>query len=187
MRNTYIAVAVMTAIVLAALSYGFLSTGSPWAVRGYNLDTTRMTDFSEIQSAVQEYYEENSQLPATFAQLASSTEGSYYAEEKIFDDPETQQPYTYQTTGQMSYQLCTTFAASSAVENEYNGDSEDYYPEPAGGATTHTAGYDCLTYSVTGVAQPQESNPSEYDNYLGASSTPTLSATTTASATLQYP
>lgn len=155
MRGTYIAVAVMTAIVLAAIGYGFFSAGSPWAVRGYKLDATRISDFSSIQSAIQEYDSSNYKLPATLADVASSTYGSYYASQNVFKDPETQQPFDYKVTSHTEYQLCATFAASSDEESQYNGGGYYY-----GGSNNnqHKKGYDCISYSL----------PAMYPNELQA-------------------
>jgi hypothetical protein len=165
MKGTYIAVIIMTLVVAVAVGYGFWVMGSPWAIRGYKLDATRMTDFSEIQNITQDYYDTKYSLPDSLATLASSSYGVYYAEQNVFTDPDTQAFYDYKTTGSTSYQLCATFAASSQDEANYNGSSLLYLG--TGEAQQHSKGYDCITYSVTGVQ-----NPYSPDNYFfGASST----------------
>lgn len=175
MKGTYTAVAIMTVIVLAALGYGFFSAGAPWAIRGYKLDATRMSDFSSIQEIVQESYSANQyQLPATLAAVESSTYASYYVSQGIFKDPGTGQPYDYKIVSSTSYQLCATFAASSAEENQANGTTYDgYLSGELGSPTQHTQGYDCLSYNVP--AAP--SVPVAYPDTYYPSGVPTASST----------
>lgn len=181
MKGTYTAVAIMTVIVLAALIYGFASEGSPWAVRGYKLDDTRVSDFSTIQEAVLEYYDANQALPQSFADIASSTEGAYYESEGIFKDPDTGQPYDYKLVDQTHYQLCATFSASSEEEQQSESDSDAYlYDEPT--TQQHTGGYDCLSYSVPAPAPAPAYPQEDYYPYQGAG----IPVATTTKATSTY-
>jgi hypothetical protein len=188
MKGIYISVGIMTALVLAAVIYGFVVVGSPWAVRGYKLDDTRVSDFSTIQSAAQEFYNSNNRLPNSIAELASSTVGSYYATQNIFTDPSTQQAYDYKVTSATGYQLCTTFAASSQEESQ-NDSNYVSYPVVYGGAGTlnnqHPAGYGCIAYSVSGTGAVVY--PQGYPQPYPATSTIKTQTSSTVSDTITIP
>ncbi len=92
----------------------FFVVGSPQDQRDERLDQDRIQDLSSIENTVQWYYVEENVLPETLGDLEGRTKNPY-----IPVDPDTEEPYEYTVTGEMTYQLCAVFATD-------NIDSEDY-------------------------------------------------------------
>lgn len=130
------------AIVLGSIILGFLVMGSPTTQRELRMDAERVNNLSTIQYQIVDYWQRNSKLPATLADLNDSL--GYYG---VPTDPETNQPYTYSVTGANTFQLCATFAQSSAIE--MNG---EYYPELSmvkdASNWKHDAGNHCFTRTI---------------------------------------
>ena len=147
MRNTYIALAVMAVLVVIAIVYGFMAIGSPWDARGYALDQTRLSNFSSISSAVQSYAANKHTLPDSLNEVLETapTMYGYGITSSTINDPGTGQPYDYQRTDASDYQLCATFYASSAQEDQ-NGSESEYFTVLS--SNTHPKGYDCISYQV---------------------------------------
>lgn len=121
------------AVVLAAFIAAWFFVESPVVARQRRLDDTLVNNMRQIESAVNEYYSRNDQLPASLDELKSS---SVYLTEEATIDPETGQEIEYKRFNEEDYELCATFRLSSRDTS-----SPSYYP---GDTKQHEAGYQCL-------------------------------------------
>lgn len=96
------------ALILATVVAGFLIIGSPSQIRMYRLDDRKVSDLSNLQSQIVDYWRQKERLPQTFDVLRDSIGGSY-----IPVDPQTGEPYEYRTTGALSFELCANFNMES--------------------------------------------------------------------------
>lgn len=94
-----------TVFVIAAIIGGFIAVGSPSKQRGIRFDQERLNDLSNIQYQLINYYQEKSILPE---KLSDITTGLNQYEPPV--DPETEQAYIYKKTGELTFELCATFA-----------------------------------------------------------------------------
>lgn len=94
-------------LVIIAIGYSFSIMGSPTTQRLLRLDDRRVQDLQSIQWQVISYWQQKEKLPEVLKDLADPI--SSYA---LPVDPEFQKgmTYEYKKTGDMSFELCATFA-----------------------------------------------------------------------------
>ncbi|MEK7606146.1 MAG: DUF5671 domain-containing protein [Patescibacteria group bacterium] len=97
-------------LVLGAIVCGFLTIGSPSERRALKFDEQRVSDLSGIQWEVLNYWQTRQKLPVALSDLSDEFSG-YVAP----TDPETGETYEYAVTGQLSFDLCATFARESVM------------------------------------------------------------------------
>lgn len=95
-------------VALIAIISGFFIMGSPGAIRMYRFDDQKVSDLTNIQYQIVNYWQQKEKLPATLADLSDSISG-YIAP----IDPQSGQPYIYEATGALSFKLCGTFNAET--------------------------------------------------------------------------
>lgn len=137
MRNYYLFVAFLGIVVIAVIAMGFKIMGTPFSQRVMALDTTRLSDFSNIRYRIEDYYRVNKKLPAGFYQLNGILNTK---------DPETKQDYKYEVVSEASYNLCATFSTDS----EQSLNSSTAIPSLGSPLyeNKHKKGYDCITYTL---------------------------------------
>lgn len=160
MIKNYILLAVITAVVVAALAYVFMSAGSPFAERARKMDQTRLSFFNVLENQIMSYYSKNKSLPQS---LADAVKDTYYANSKSDKDPETGNPFGYVVKADgYSYDLCATFSTASDGKS-----GQDYYSYGNSGPKTHKKGYDCITYAIPDyLRQRQATNQSSTNPFL---------------------
>jgi Domain of unknown function (DUF5671) len=82
--------AIAVALVMAAVTYGILETGTPREIRARKLDDKRLQDLSQIQSLVLQKWQKDGVLPESLATLNNELAGSI-----IPVDPKTRAVYEY--------------------------------------------------------------------------------------------
>lgn len=113
------------AVVAVAVIGGFISAGSPFKQRLLRFDGQRLADLQTLQSQIVNYWTQKNRLPAALDDLRDSISGFIPPV-----DPETGAPYTFRTTGNLSFELCARFNLSSKDNTLYK---ERYaYPVPVG-------------------------------------------------------
>lgn len=147
MRNNIVIIAVVSAVVLAAIIYGFTVAGFPIDARGKTFDTTRETNLRDLKSQIESYTQSNYSLPSSLNELAAKYQYSYLK----FNDPETSQPYEYTITGTYSYSLCATFSTASETKTTDKSVTYETYAQPA---FNHGKGHTCFNFTVSGVYPP---------------------------------
>lgn len=101
---------VITAVVIAAVLWGFAVIGSPFQQRNKRFDEIRVNDLSIIQNYIINYWQNNGILPTNLSDLEDSLLGIV-----IPVDPETGGMYEYGVINDLSltFEVCATFAAES--------------------------------------------------------------------------
>lgn len=145
-RKQAVAIGVGVLALLTILA-GFLIVGTPAKARLARFDEQRVADLQTIQSRVIDYWQAKQKLPATLDALG--TYGPLPA------DPQTGESYTYQTLGQFSFKLCTTFSAASQV---------NYAAVPTGSRGTqntwqHGSGQACFNRTIDPSFYPPLGRP----------------------------
>lgn len=95
-------------LVLAAIIAGFFIVGSPAKQRAQRFDELRINHLQSFESQIIEYWRIRNELPKNLAQISDVFPGIV-----IEVDPQTQKPYTYNTTGELSFELCADFATNT--------------------------------------------------------------------------
>lgn len=108
----YVTIGVVVAAVVAAL----VAAGSPAEARARRFDAQRVNDLSNIESQVISFWQDKDRLPADLSEMEDGL-GMFM----VPLDPETNEPYTYRTTGDLSFELCATFALPDDGTNRYDG------------------------------------------------------------------
>lgn len=138
MIKHYVTIGVVSLIVIAAIIYGFNSSGSPFETRARNFDAKRISDISTAKFSIESYYSTNSKLPTNLTDLKLDTN---YSSTK---DPETNKAYYYEVTGTKTYKLCATFNFESKPNDPI---SSGYNQE-----FKHPKGYHCFDLTIPNVS-----------------------------------
>lgn len=101
-------------VVVCTIAAGFFIMGSPNQIRTYRLDDERVSNLQEMQSQVVNFWQLKEKLPTVISDLNDPI--SNYTTPL---DPVTRKPYTYSTTGSLSFKLCATFGAESQANSAY--------------------------------------------------------------------
>lgn len=141
-------------VVLLSIIAGFFIMGSPTQVRLYRFDSQKVSDLQNIQWQIVNYWQQKQALPNNLADLNDPI--SDWDEPK---DPQTEQAYRYEKTGDLTFKLCATFNADSK-EAQY-----ERMPSSAIGAIEgnwdHGAGEVCFDRTI----DPERYPP--YDHVKG--------------------
>lgn len=105
---------VLAVIILIFIIVGFSVFGSPRAQKLIRYDMERVTDLQNIQRQVINYWQSEGFLPQS---LEDMTIKATYID--IPKDPETEEPYDYRISGDMTFELCATFNKES-IDNNLN-------------------------------------------------------------------
>lgn len=121
-----ISLALVIILTVAAIIGAFVIMGSPAKARLYEYDNQRVNDLSSLRGQIQYYYDTNKKLPVD---LSDPQLGQ-------FKDPDTKQPYEYQTLGDKQFQLCANFSLDASLSSD--------------GPTPETRGMGAWYYHKTG-------------------------------------
>ena len=127
---------VSTLVVLFSIIWGFSVLGSPRTQRLIRYDEQKVSDLQNINSQVESYFYNKNVLPQTLAEMSDS---NYYM--ATITDQQTNKPYEYRKTGNLSYELCAEFNKST---NEIMGGRSRPY-----GSWAHPALRYCFGKTVT--------------------------------------
>ncbi|MBV9159059.1 MAG: hypothetical protein JO019_00475 [Candidatus Kaiserbacteria bacterium] len=111
-KARYVGYAAGLAVVLTVVG-GFLIIGSPAQARLYRFDEQRVSDLSQIQYQIVNYWQQKLKLPQNLADLNDPLSGVV-----IPKDPQTGAAYEYRVVkAPYSFELCATFATDGAAMN----------------------------------------------------------------------
>lgn len=109
-------------LVLVTILAGFFIVGTPQQIRRMKQDAIRVQDLQSIQWQVLDFWQQRERIPMTLEEMKDPISNNV-----IPVDPRTGKTYEYKKTGDMSFELCATFADEGgtipAIER---------YSEPAG-------------------------------------------------------
>jgi hypothetical protein len=135
-------------LVLVVFVAGLFFMDKPSMVRDQRHDQTVINNFSQIDSAINQYYQVNKKLPGALSELQSAS-GIYIRQEDLVD-PLTKTAYDYKLTADTTYQLCADFKLATDKDDNRS------YAEPK---WDHQAGYQCLTSVVNKQEVRPETKP----------------------------
>ncbi|MDO8664188.1 MAG: DUF5671 domain-containing protein [Candidatus Liptonbacteria bacterium] len=127
-------------IALAVIVCGFYFAGSPFKQRSVKFDNQRVSDLQTIQSQTVYYWQQKEKLPQSLNDLKDSISGFIPP-----SDPDTNQPYEYRVTGNLSFEFCSEFALSS---DESAATQRYAYPTGIKDNWNHSAGRVCFSRSI---------------------------------------
>src|SRR6185437_8532699 len=142
-KKDIIALSYITILSLIAVVYGFSIIPSPAKEQVIATDAKRVSDLSNIQTTVDNYYQTHNVLPTTLDQLKSQAYSPSTPLDKT--DPQTNKPYEYTVMSQYNYQLCATFATDSTKDQTDPNDTTSVSYPVYNGDFTHPAGHFCFT------------------------------------------
>lgn len=124
----------------ASLVASFFFIDSPAQVRNQKFDQIIIDKFSQIDSAINAYYEENKKLPENLKNLLNGG-STYYIIEDDITDSNANKIFDYNFKAEDSYELCAFFR----TENKSRKSDEFYYVDAR---WLHDSGYQCLKQRV---------------------------------------
>lgn len=98
----------ITALVVAAIVYGFFVAGSPFAERLRRFDDRRVGNLQEIQWQVVSFWQRKDKLPGKLGDLRDDISGFVPP-----SDPETGLAYEYRVLNRLKFELCADFKTES--------------------------------------------------------------------------
>jgi len=94
--------------VIASIVIGFVVMGSPQTQRMKRIDQERVSDLSNIQRQIVNYWQTKEILPETLSDLEDQISGFIPSV-----DPETEEPYAYRVVSSLAFEICATFNLSN--------------------------------------------------------------------------
>jgi hypothetical protein len=107
-KVTFWTAMVSSTVMAGAIIASLLVVGSPAQQRDARLDQQRVSDLQSIQSNLIDYWQDKEAIPGTLVALEDDIIGY-----RNPVDPVTGEAYEYVVTGDLSFQLCATFATES--------------------------------------------------------------------------
>ena len=109
-RNMWRVIAAV--LIVGSIGAGFYVLGTPQSQRMLRYDSQKVSDLQNIQWQIVNYWQQKGVLPATLVELQDPISGFM-----VPADPQTQVPYEYEKTGNLSFDLCADFNKSTGVMN----------------------------------------------------------------------
>ncbi len=128
-----------TVAVCIVIVFGFISAGSPFTQRLIRFDDRRVSDLSELQSRIVNYWRQKGMLPTSLDDLKDSISGFTPPA-----DPETKVPYGYRRTGELSFELCAVFN----LPMEGGSERAPVYYGGLSGNWEHGSGMTCFSRAI---------------------------------------
>jgi len=140
-------------LVIVAFIAAFFYVESPKTARARRLDQIVVNNISNLESAVNSYYDRYKKLPESLD--AMKAEKDIYFDASTLVDPETKQAIVYQKLNEKDFQFCANFRTDSAqAENGRQPMMVSYPSYP--GDKNHAAGYQCLKGSLWTLVKAAE-------------------------------
>lgn len=105
-RNVWRALAAV--LVVGSIVLGFSVLGTPQTQREMRYDSQKVEDLNNIQYQIVNFWQQKRALPRVLADLEDPISGFI-----VPLDPQTGEPYRYEVTGNLSFNLCATFATET--------------------------------------------------------------------------
>ncbi len=99
---------VVAVVVLISVVSGFFIMGSPHTQKLIRYDKERINNLQNIQWQITDYYRSKQALPESLKDLKDPLNDAY-----IENDPETNIPYEYEKTSDLTFNICATFSLPS--------------------------------------------------------------------------
>ena len=130
-----------TAVIIVVFA-AFLMIGTPEEQRLRRLDAERVSDLQRLARAVDDYYHDHGELPASLEALVDGRRLH-----RLPVDPTRGDSYGFEAAGNGSYRLCASFDSASE-------------PEPVATFWAHSAGPSCFRFEAeSGAAETGARGP----------------------------
>lgn len=146
--------AVLTCVlIVGAIASGFTLVGSPATQRAMSIDRQRISNLQDIQSQVKYYWQSKRTLPKVLSDAFDPLSNML-----PLTDPETGEPYGYQKTGDLTFDLCANFSREDMSPH-----GPFAYPQGAVGENwQHAAGHVCFARKINPQFYPPLDVPLKY-------------------------
>jgi len=104
---------IVSFVILATVIAGFFVIGSPQSAREIRLDQQRISDLQNIQWQIVNFWQLKERLPESLDEIEDPLSGWMNPR-----DPQTNELYEYEKTGDLTFRLCATFNAESQRPTE---------------------------------------------------------------------
>lgn len=129
-------------LLIVIISASFIVIGSPSELRARKFDEQRVKDLQLLQNEIINYWTQKEDLPATLDNLKDSISGFTPPY-----DPETGEPYEYEPTGPLSFNLCAVFKTKAQGQSGEQKIAPRFY-DPYQQNWSHDAGRVCFSRSI---------------------------------------
>lgn len=111
-------------VVVTAIATGMVFIGGPEQARADKRDATRLSNFSAMAEILDCHYRKEDRFPEVFQIDAIHNDciRRFPDDDESFDDPLTEQPYSYAFLSKNHVQFCTVFEATPERLARLNGD-----------------------------------------------------------------
>ena len=136
-------------LIITSIILGFSIIGSPQSQRMLRLDSQKVSDLQSIQWQIVNYWQQKGVLPTTLEQLEDPISGFM-----VPTDLQTKEPYGYEKTGTLKFNLCADFNKPAQAMNGSMARMaylEPAHPEPMdkpGDSWQHEAGRECFSRTI---------------------------------------
>lgn len=140
-------------VVLASIIWSFFIMGSPMTARDLRFDERRVSDLTNIQWQIINFWQRKEKLPTTLTELNDPISGWFTPK-----DPSTEGDYEYRSTGVFSFELCATFTRENISAQMSGAFPAKPYPasmyetgprgEPISENWSHSAGRACFSRTI---------------------------------------
>jgi hypothetical protein len=103
----------MGAVVIVSIAGGFFIIGSPFDQRLYRFDEQKVSDLTNIQWQIVNYYQQKGRVPLALADLQDPISGFI-----VPADPQSNAAYTYTSKDKLSFSLCASFNKESRATGQ---------------------------------------------------------------------
>jgi hypothetical protein len=125
--------------VLAVFIASLFFVESPSATRDRKIDEQIINNFSSLEYAINDYYNQFNKMPVSLMEVKEESKSILRDED--LRDPESKELFEYKVTGETSFELCANFRTS----NKDNDNARyRYMPEN----NLHDSGYQCLERKI---------------------------------------
>lgn len=122
-------------LIIIAFIASLFTVETPTQARNRKFDEAIISDFNTINTAIENYYQDNQKLPDNINELK---EKSNFLVSDDIKDPINNKEYEYKIIDGKTYELCATFRTSNKDNGKHG--LEYYRPE----FYLHESGYQCL-------------------------------------------
>jgi len=128
--------------VIMSIVIGFVVMGSPQNQRMKRIDRERVSDLSNIQRHIVNYWQTKEILPETLNDLEDEISGF-----RSPVDPETEEPYKYKVVSSLVFEICATFDLASE-EDDIDPYKSEYFINGTPQIWEHEAGETCFEKTI---------------------------------------
>ncbi len=145
-------------VVLLAVVVGFFAAGSPFKQRLVRFDSQKVSDLTNIQVQVVNYWQSKEKLPVALTDLEDSISGFV-----VPVDPQAEEKgsaYTYRVKGPLTFELCAEFNLTAEGAAAMNLRSPEAFYDPGVGQVkgtwNHGEGVTCFERTIDPDLYPKK-------------------------------